>query len=142
MPIPMDIQHATEEFERFLADAKDRSGLTTRNQTYTMAEGVLRTFRRRLSTADAIRFAGVLPPVIRAIFVADWDIDEPVRPFADRSVLTIEAQSLRRDHNFAPETCIDDVAWALRRRVDRAAFDRVMATLPPGAAEFWRAPED
>jgi hypothetical protein len=55
MPIPMDIQHASEEFEGFLVDARDRSGLATRNQAYTMTQGVLQAFRRRLSLADAIR---------------------------------------------------------------------------------------
>ncbi|MFO1102075.1 MAG: DUF2267 domain-containing protein [Methylocystis sp.] len=138
MPIPMDIQHATEEFEAFLADARDRSGLTTRNQTYTMAQGVLQTFRRRLSIADAIRFAGALPPVLRAIFVADWDPEEPQAPFGDRASMIRDVQDLRRDHNFSPETCIDDVAAALRARVDEAEFERVLATLPAGAAAFWR----
>lgn len=84
MPIPMDIQHASEEFEAFLADARDRSGLATRNQTYTMTQGVLQAFRRRLSVADAIRFAGALPPVLRAIFVAEWNPEEPQAPFGDR----------------------------------------------------------
>jgi uncharacterized protein (DUF2267 family) len=138
MPIPMDIQHATEEFEAFLADARDRSGLTTRNQTYTMAQGVLQAFRRRLSVADAIRFAGVLPPVLRAIFVADWDPEEPQVPFDDRASMIRDVQALRRDHNFSPETCINDVAAALRARVDESAFDRVLATLPAGASEFWK----
>lgn len=59
MLIPMELQHASEDFERFLADARDISGLTTRNQTYTMVQGVLQTFRRRLSLQDAIRFASV-----------------------------------------------------------------------------------
>ncbi|MGD9540464.1 DUF2267 domain-containing protein [Methylocystis sp.] len=138
MPIPMDIQHATEEFEAFLADARDRSGLTTRNQTYTMAQGVLLAFRRRLSIADAIRFADVLPPVLRAIFIADWDPEEPQASFDDRASMIRDVQALRRDHNFSPETCIDDVAAALRARVDESAFDRVMASLPAGAAEFWK----
>jgi uncharacterized protein (DUF2267 family) len=40
-----------------------------------MVQGVLQTFRRRLEISEAIRFAGVLPPVLRAIFVADWDQD-------------------------------------------------------------------
>ncbi|BAI76282.1 hypothetical protein AZL_d04560 (plasmid) [Azospirillum sp. B510] len=138
MPIPMEIQHASEEFERFLADARDVSALTTRNQTYTMVQGVLQVFRRRLSFEEAIRFAGVLPPVLRAIFVTDWNPDEPRLAFGDRAAMTREAQSLRRDHNFAPDSCIGDVATALRRHVDRQAFDRVIATLPEGAAEFWR----
>lgn len=140
MPIPMAIQHATEDFERFLADARDTSGLTTRNQTYTMVDGVLRAFRARLNVRDAIRFANVLPPVLRAIFVADWDTDTPPLPFADRAVMTKDAQGLRIHHNFAPDTCIADVAQALRRAMDAAALDQVLETLPEGARAFWRVP--
>ncbi|MCJ9427797.1 DUF2267 domain-containing protein [Kordiimonas marina] len=138
MPIPMEYQHASDDFEHFLKDACDVSGLTTRNQTYTMAQGVLQAFRRRLSVPDAIRFAGILPPIVRAIFVADWDTDEPQRPFEDRDQMTREAQSLRKDHNFAPKSCIHDVATALRRHVDEQAFDRLLTSLPPGAADFWQ----
>lgn len=141
MPIPMDIQHASADFERFLADAREVSGLTTRNQTYTMVQGVLTAFRRRLSVAEVVRFAGALPPVLRAIFIAGWDPETPPRPFADTEAVTREAQDLRRDHNFAPDTCIADVATALRRHVDAAAFDRVLSTLPPEAATFW-SPRD
>jgi len=137
VPIPMEIQHASEEFDRFLADARTLADLTTRNQAYTMVEGVLRTFRRRLEIADALRFADVLPPVLRAIFVARWDVDEPRLPFADRRTMTEEVQSLRKNHNFAPDTCIRAVAIALRRHVDERAFDRVLAGLPAEAAEFW-----
>lgn len=139
MPIPLDLLHATEDFDRFLADARDTAGLGTRNQAYTMAEGVLRVFRRRLSLEEAIRFAGVLPPVLRAIFVADWDPAEPRRPFADRAALTEEVQDLRRHHNFAPDTAIADVAAVLRRNMDEGELDRVLATLPEGAAAFWAA---
>jgi uncharacterized protein (DUF2267 family) len=135
----MELQHASDDFERFLADARDISGLATRNQTYTMVQGVLQTFRRRLSVKEAIRFADALPPILRAIFVADWDADEPRRPFEDRATMTREVQSLRQDHNFSPPSCIRDVATALRRHIiDPSAFDRVLAALPPGAAEYWR----
>lgn len=139
MPIPMDLQHASEDFERFLADARDTAGLATRNQTFTMVEGVLRAFRRRLSLEDAIRFAGVLPPLVRAIFVSDWEPDEPRRPFADRETMAAEVQGLRRHHNFAPPSAIRDVASSLRRHVDEAALERILTTLPAGAADFWAA---
>ena len=139
MPMPFAYESASEDFERFLAVAIESSGLTTRNQAYTMAQGVLRVFRRRLSVRDAARFADVLPPVVRAIFVADWDTDEPIRPFESREAMTREAQSLRRDHNFAPDTAIRDVAFALRAVADVEALERVLATLPPAAADFWRA---
>lgn len=139
MTIPLELQRAQAEFEEFLADARDISGLATRNQTYTMVQGVLQAFRRRLELRDAIRFASALPPLLRAAFVADWDPEEARRPFGDRAAMTREVQDLRRDHNLAPDTAIGDVAAALRRHVDGAAFDAVLATLPHGAADFWRA---
>ena len=138
MPVPPQYQRASDHFFAFLADARDEASLETTNQSYTMVQGVLQAFRRRLSLADAIRFAGVLPAVVRALFVADWDPDEPQRPFGDRASMTAEVQALRANHNFAPETAIRDVAAALRKHVDAAEFDALLATLPAGASEFWR----
>jgi uncharacterized protein (DUF2267 family) len=71
MPMPKEYQLATQEFERFLRDAIETSGLTTRNQVYTMTQAVFQTFRRRLDVREAVRFAHVLPAILRAIFVAD-----------------------------------------------------------------------
>ena len=138
MPIPIEYQRATDHFYNFLADAKGKSGLGSTHQTYTMVQGVLQVFRRRLDIKDAIHFAGVLPPVLRAIFVADWDTNESLRPFEDRSVMTKEVRSLREDHNFAPETAIRDVAYALRRNMDENELDHVLAGLPEGAVQFWQ----
>jgi uncharacterized protein (DUF2267 family) len=138
MPVPPEYQRASQDFTKFLLDARETSGLTTTHQVYTMVQGVLQVFRRRLDIKDAILFANVLPPVLRAIFVADWDTDEPKRPFEDRVVMTKEVQALRSDHNFASETSIRDVAIALRRNVDEAAFDRVLAELQEGAVQFWQ----
>ncbi|MEZ2127463.1 MULTISPECIES: DUF2267 domain-containing protein [unclassified Sinorhizobium] len=138
MTIPMEYQQASRDFERFLADACDIAMLQTRNQTYTMVQGVLQVFRRRLSLSEGIFFANALPPVLRAIFIADWDLAEPVRAFEDHAVMTREVQSLRRDHNFSPGSAIRDVAAALRRNIDEATFDRVLGHLPKGAQEFWR----
>lgn len=138
MTIPLELQRASEDFEAFLADARDTAGLTTRNQTYTMVVGVLHAFRRRLAIADAIRFAGILPPVLRSVFVAEWDPEEALHPFGDRAAMTREVQNLRRNHNFAPDTAISDVAAALRKHVDGPSFDALLRTLPPGAADFWR----
>ncbi|BAF86090.1 hypothetical protein AZC_0092 [Azorhizobium caulinodans ORS 571] len=137
MPMPMEYQHASEEFERFLADARDTAGLGTRNQTYTVVQSVLLTFRRRLDVHQAIRFAQVLPPVLRAIFIADWDTTVPPVPFTDRETLAREVQALRPHHNFATAASITDVATALRRHVDMAKFKAVLARLPEGAAAFW-----
>jgi uncharacterized protein (DUF2267 family) len=69
------------------------------HQAYTMVHGVLRAFRRRLSINEAITFAGVLPAVMRAVFVADWDVDDPRRAFEDRAVMTREVRALRAEHS-------------------------------------------
>lgn len=137
MPVPTKYQRATDDFYQLLMDARDAAGLVTTNQAYTMVQGVFQVFRRRAEIKEAIRFAGVLPVGARALFVADWDVEEPRRPFDERAVMTREVQELRPNHNFASETAIDDVATALRRNVDQDAFQRVLATLSEDARRFW-----
>lgn len=138
MTIPVEYQRASQQFEKFMLDARDISGLATTNMVYNMVQGVLHAFRRRLNVRDAALFANVLPAVIRAIFVADWNTDEPQRAFEDRVAMTKEVKALRAAHNFSPDTAIHDVAVALRRNIDQAALDRVLAGLPQGAVEFWQ----
>jgi uncharacterized protein (DUF2267 family) len=138
MPVPSEYQRATDDFYKLLVDARDSAGLTTTNQAFTVLQGVFQAFRRRLDVKDAIRFLRVLPVGARALFVADWDADEPKRAFEDRAIMTEEVQALRAEHNYAPETAIRDVAIALRRNLDQASFDRVLATLSRGAAQFWQ----
>lgn len=139
MPIPSEYQRASLDFERFMTDARDAADLATTHMAWSMVVGVLHTFRRRLSLEHAVEFANVLPPVVRAIFVADWVLQESPLPFASREVLTTEVQSLRAAHNFSPASAIASVATALRKHVDLQAFERVLAKLPLAAAEFWSA---
>ncbi len=137
MPVPFQYDAAGPQFHQLLRDARDLAGLTTTNQSYTMLEAVLVTFRKRLCVRDAMSFADVLPAVARAIFVAKWDTAEEEQPYLDRSVMTREVQQLRAEHNYAPDTAISDVAAALRRNVDESAFDRCLAALRPEAIEYW-----
>jgi uncharacterized protein (DUF2267 family) len=137
LPVPLKYNNATSEFMRFLDDAREAAGLATANQAFTMTEGVLRAFRDRLEVRDAIAFANVLPAVLRAIFVADWDLDSPRKQFGDRAVMVADVKALRSDHNFSPDHCLQAVAGALRGHVDAIAFDRALATLPAGAVDFW-----
>jgi uncharacterized protein (DUF2267 family) len=137
VPLPMEYQHASDDFERFLADARERADLVTRNQTWTMVDAVFRVFRRRLTVAEGLSFAEVLPPLLRAMFVVDWDIAAAPLPFASREAMTAEVQAVRGNHNFAPDTAIACVAAALRTTVDMAAFEKVLGTLPVGARDYW-----
>ena len=140
MPVPSEYARASDQFYRLLVDARDSAGLGSTHQAYTMLQGVLQAFRRRLDVDEAIRFASVLPPLVRALFVTDWDVEEPRLTFGNRAGMTEEARSLRAAHNFAPDTAIEDVARALRKHVDEDAFDRVLADLPDGAIAFWETP--
>lgn len=139
MTVPQEYWTATRDFERFMADLKDISLLTTHNQCYHMTRAVLHVFRAHLSVADALAFAEALPPVLRAIFVEGWVANGEVAPFPDRDQLMVEVMSIRRDHNVSTPTAIGDVAAALLRHVDRQRFDAVLSQLSPAAAEFWQA---
>lgn len=139
MTMPLAYARASEEFEAFMADFMAFADLPTHHRAYHSIRAVLHVFRAHLNVADALAFAGVLPPVVRAIFVEDWRPEATPRPFADRDALFGEIKAVRRDHNQAPVTVIADAARALRRHVDNAALDRVLQTLPPAARDFWAA---
>lgn len=139
MPMPWTYRQATREWQAFLSDARAAMELTSDNAAYTAVEGVLRAFRRRLTSQQAIDFAQVLPSVLRALFVADWQLAAP-SPSGTRADWTAEALALRPHHNLTPQNCIAATALALRKSVLREDLDRVLAALPPFAAEFWSTP--
>lgn len=138
MPMPWTYRHSEKEFRAFLADVKERTGLTSDNMAYTAVDGVLQVFRRRLTPAQGIAFATVLPTTLRAIFVAGWDVDAPPLDFRTRAEMTAEAQALRRAHNLTPNDIIEATAYALRRSVRQKDLDRVLRRIGPEAEAFWQ----
>lgn len=137
MTVPLHYKTASEDFDAFLRDVMAVSGLTTRNQAFTMSEAVLRAFRARLAVEDALRFADVLPVGLRALFVSGWR-PAPPKPWGMTADWIRDVKALRPDHNMSTETAISDVAAALRLHVDQAAFARLLADLPPLARHFWQ----
>jgi uncharacterized protein (DUF2267 family) len=93
MPVPAEYQRARDDFYDFLTDARDTASLWSTHVAYTMTQAVFQTFRRRLSFKEAIAFANILPACLRALFVADWDTDEPQKPFQSREIMTEEVKS-------------------------------------------------
>jgi uncharacterized protein (DUF2267 family) len=77
MPMPWTYRHASAEWQRFLDVAKDEMILISNNAAYTAIEGVLLTFRRRLTVDQALRFADALPSIPKAIFVTSWHPANP-----------------------------------------------------------------
>jgi uncharacterized protein (DUF2267 family) len=142
MPMPWTYRHASKEYRAFLDDARNRMGLASDNMAYTAVDGVFQVFRRRLTAQQGLDFASVLPAVLRAIFVHNWDVSQPPAAFGNRRSMTEEARSLRKDHNLTPDNAIEATAWALRRCVDQRDLDRVLATLPDGARDFWQVQVD
>lgn len=138
MPVPAEYSRAADHFYDFLVEVRDKCLLGSTHQAYTMVQGVFQTFRRRVEIRDAIRFAGILPVGLRALFVTDWDTDQEIRQFEDLETMTKEVQSLRPGHNFSPDTAIQDVAYTMRKYVDKAALDNLLKTFPEGAVQFWQ----
>ncbi len=136
MPMPWTYRHASREWRAFLDDVRERMDLVSDNSAYTAVDAVFRVFRRRLTAQQGLDFAAVLPSILRAIFVAEWRLADPV-PFADRAALTAEVKAVRPDHNLTPDNAIEATAWAVRRCTNRTDLDRVLAGLPAGARDFW-----
>jgi uncharacterized protein (DUF2267 family) len=142
MPMPWTYRHATKEWRAFLDDAKARLNLESDNMAYTAVDAVLQVFRRRLTAQQGLEFAGVLPSVLRAIFVMNWDVTQPPAPFYDRAALTKEVQAVRPHHNLTPDHAIEATAWALWRCVNTRDMERVLENLPNGASSFWHVDVD
>jgi uncharacterized protein (DUF2267 family) len=142
MPYPYEYAVATQTWLDVLDAVRDETDLSTRNQAFTVLEGVLLVFRRRLEVQDSLRFADQLPVAVRALYVHDWDLSLTRLRFRAPLELAGEVRSLRPEHNFAGPTSVPDVARAVRRFVHRVRFDAVLATLPEGAVDFWRGHSD
>ncbi|MDI9245367.1 DUF2267 domain-containing protein [Marinobacter sp. CHS3-4] len=138
MTVPLEYELASRKFVEFLVDARDASGLWSTHAAYTMTQGVFQVFRRRLCLAQAIQFAAVLPVGLRALFTADWDVEEEIRCFGDCEAMRREVRELRAAHNFSPDSAIRSVADSLRKHVDEKAFDELLDQLPRGVKHFWQ----
>lgn len=139
MPYPREYQRASDDFAAFLEDLRHASMYASPHQAYTTVQAVFQAFRRRVSLGDGIRFAAALPAGLRALFVADWDPEEPRRPFETRERMTDEMRQLRAGHNFVENDSIAVVAVAVWRHADPERLAPVLAAMPREAREFWAA---
>jgi uncharacterized protein (DUF2267 family) len=138
MTWPFEYQNAQRQFEQFLRAVADAANVETTNASYTIADAVFRVFAGRLTGEQALAFAGVLPPLLKALFIDGRDWKEPPQAFASREAMTLEVLDVRAHHNFAPPDAIVIVARELRRVVDPEAFEAVLSRLPADASEYWR----
>jgi len=136
MPVPAEYQRARDDFYAFLVEARDEADLWSTHVTYTMTQGVFQVFRRRMSIQQAIAFSNVLPVGLRALFVSDWDTDQPIQSFGSLDEMNREVRELRPQHNFSTESAIQQISKVLLKHVDRGPLDRVLRDCPRGALEF------
>ncbi len=134
--MPWTYRHAEKEWKSFLAVAREEMGLISDNMTYTAIEGMFHVFRRRLSAQEGLDFAGLLPAIPRAIFVAGWKLETGVS-FAPRAALVAEVMAFRPHHNLTPPNVLESVSRALRRHMDQRDLDRALTKLPEAAADYW-----
>jgi len=137
MTIPREFIHASRDFEAVLIDVRDRAMVSTTHRGFTTLEAVLRVFRRRLTADQSLEFAGLLNVGLRALFVADWNVNCPVVPFAAKQKMQEEVMSFRRDHNLSPDTAIRDVTEALRLHIDEEKLKSFLKSVSPEALSFW-----
>ncbi len=137
MPVPAEYQRIHDELYQFLMDVRDIADIETTHRAYTVAQGVFQTFRRRISIENAVLFCNALPAGIRALFCADWDPFQEIIPFSTLEIMNTEVRNLRADHNFAPETAIQDVAKALWKNTDQELLTAQLSRLPVEARYFW-----
>ena len=84
MTMPMEYALASKEFEVFMADFMALADLSTHHRAYHSIRAVLHVLRSHLPVNDGLTFASALPPVLRAIFVEDWQPTAEPLPFPDR----------------------------------------------------------
>ncbi len=138
MPYPHEYMVATDKFADFLSDVKEEAEFGSSHMAYTMAQGVFQVFRRRVDFKDAIAFANILPVGMRALFVADWDVDKERLPFSDFETMNNEVRLLRPDHNFATEHAIQQVASALKKHVDNEMMEALLKGISKESLAFWQ----
>lgn len=137
MTVPQEYIQASRHFEAVLVDIRDKALVSTTHRAFTTLEAVIRIFRRRLTADQSLAFAGLLKTGVRALFVADWTMDEPVVPFAARPKMQEEVMSFRRDHNLSPDTAIQDVTGALRLHMDEEKLKSFLTSVSSDALSFW-----
>ncbi len=138
MPMPFAYRSVTKDFEKFLEDLLSVSSLATSNQCYTQTRAVFLVFRSHVEPQVALDFANALPPVLRAIFIEDWNLAAPVTPMPGKERLLAEVKAIREAHNFSTDTAIAEVALALRRNMNKLDYDLMLQKLPAEAAQFWK----
>ena len=137
MPLPFEYQNASRQFDQFMIESRDNAGLATTNMSWNMVVGVLHCFRSRLSIEQALLFADALPPVVRAIFVENWNPALPRKEFGTYASMLADVRSVRSQHNFSTENAIPAVAAALCNNIDMVTFLHALKQLPPEAQKYW-----
>ena len=137
MPMPYSYRHASEEWSALLKNLREETLIASENVLYTCIQAVLISFRARLSVQQALDFADLLPAVLRAVFVSDWQVAWPL-PWSGREEIRAEMRALRPDHNFCPPELLEHLLRAIPATTRQMDLERVLDRIGPEARAFWR----
>lgn len=138
MPYPIEYVRASDFFQNYLTDARDAADFGSSHQAYTMTQAVFQAFRQRLSIADAIKFAQILPVCLKAMFITDWNTSSPEKSLGTKEDILKDIRALRPDHNFSPDYSVEAVKEALLKHIDNNQFQQILSELPEKASDFWQ----
>lgn len=138
MTLPLEITHACRFYEAYADDLVARAMLQTHNQAYAMTRAVLHRTRDHLTLAQGIRFAQGLPVVLRAIMIADWDVDAAPSVHSGRSAFRADVIHRLSPHHVPPDTIVEDVIQTVAAHADSFAFNQALLALPEEIASLWR----
>lgn len=138
MPMPYTYRHSSEEWRGFLRRMRERTLIESDNVIYTALQGLFRAFRARTEPHLVLAFGDELPSVMRAILVANWDLDAPRQPWVTPEEIEREVRAFRQAHNIAPVGILGDLIPEVRAEMHGKAFERVIARLPIEGQRLWR----
>ncbi len=126
----------------FLRDVRDRlgPGVDTDAAALSIVNGVLQTFRRRLTPPQVIAFGDALPAMLRAMLVYRWRVDAVALPFGSRSELIREVHAACSGQMIPALNVIEATAFALWRHCEAADLRLTLSQIGPEALAFWTVP--
>ena len=80
---------------------------------------------------------GLVPPLLRALFLEGWQPDEHVEGFPEGAARDAEIRGLRPKHNFSPDGAAPIVTATMRRHLGDAALESALNGLADEAKAFW-----
>jgi uncharacterized protein (DUF2267 family) len=136
MTQPFEILHASELFQQWLTDLKERAMLQTHNQSQAMFRAVLHQMRDHMTPSQVLIFADALPPLPRGIFLEGWRPTQPP-PLTSPEAFLAEVIKRLSPHHSPPDSIVSDVLSVLALRSEPHDAKAMREQLPAALQQLW-----